>query len=93
MFKVELEFKKDVPANIFNTVKKIFIDEGMTCFLDENEKQIFTDSEDTGFMNIEASLIRSYEEIPNISTMLNRALWFHNKKCENLMETFYYEEK
>ncbi len=93
MFKVELEFKKDVPANIFNIVKKIFIDEGMTCFLDENGKQIFTDSEDTGFMNIGASLIRSYEEIPNISTMLNSALWFHNKKCENLMETFYYEEK
>ena len=93
MFKVELEFKKDVPSNILNTVKKIFTDEGMTYFLDENGKQIFTDSEDTGFMNIGASLIRSYEEIPNISTMLNNALWFHNRKCENLMETFFYEEE
>lgn len=92
MFKVELEFKQDVTVNILTAVKKIFTDEGMTYFLDENGKQIFTDSEDTGFMNIGASLIRTYEEIPNISAMLNNALWFHNKKCENLMETFFYEE-
>lgn len=96
MFKVELEFDKTLPEETVNALCKqtdeIFLEEGVLCAKKSFGERIYIDeSKEEGYGNIEAALIRSYEEIPNISTMLDKALWFHNKKCENLMDTFYCE--
>lgn len=96
MFKVELEFDTSLSAETVNKycneTDRIFIKDGVTIAEKSFGKRTYIDETDNGFADIGAALI-TMSDNDELYRAVKTAYWYKDSKCENLMETFFYEGK
>lgn len=89
MFKVEIEFDKDLPAEqveeLCRQTDEIFEGEGVSCVKKSFGSRVYVDEdENEGYGNVGAAIVQmsDYEELFNA---VAKAVWYHNDKKEDMM--------